>query len=422
MSARPLAPRWRLVALLACAAALNYADRAAFSAVLPPLRQELGVSDATLGLLGSLFLWSYALASPVAGMLADRFSRRRLVLVSLAAWSLVTAATGLAQGVIPFAALRVALGLAESLYLPAALALLADHHDSSTRGRALGIHSLGNIVGVVAGGAFAGAVAQHSSWRYGFVALGLAGIGLAVFARQRISDAADPAGHAAAPRPAVATALRYLVATPSFHVLLLKTMLAGFGIWIFLNWLPLYFHERFALGLGAAGFAGTFLMQGAVMIGLAVGGWVSDRLASRDPRNRMLITALSYLVSAPFLLLFLSGAGIVPVIGAISIFSLLRGIGEASEKPCLCDVVPACYRATAVGLMNTLATAAGGVGVLLAGVLKSGWGLEVVFAGCAATFTIAGVLMLAGYAWLLPRDLARARTFAAAAAGGARAP
>ena len=76
-----LASRWRLVLLLACAAALNYADRAAYSSVLLPLRQELGLSDATLGLLGSLFLWSYALASPLAGVLADRFSRRTLVLV-----------------------------------------------------------------------------------------------------------------------------------------------------------------------------------------------------------------------------------------------------------------------------------------------------------------------------------------------------
>jgi predicted MFS family arabinose efflux permease len=307
--------------------------------------------------------------------------------------------------------LRLALGLSESLYLPAAISLLADHHDASTRGRALGMHTLGIMCGVVFGGAFAGAAAQHLSWRFGFIALGLAGLGLAAYARRRITDAGGRDGQPAAPRQSAATALRYLAGTPSFYVLLFKTMLAGFGIWIFLNWLPLYFHEKFQMSLGTAGFVGTFITQGANIIGLAAGGWVSDRAARRDPRLRMLVTAVCHLVAAPLLLLFLSPAGYAPVIVAVSLFALLRGIGEASEKPCLCDLVPACYRATAVGLMNMLATAAGGVGVLLAGVLKGAWGLDVVFAGCAGTFVLAGGILLAGYAWPMPRDLARARAF-----------
>lgn len=404
--------------LLAGAACLNYADRAAFSSVLPPLREELGLSDATLGLLGSLFLWSYAVASPVAGALADRLPRRRLVLFSLAAWSAVTAATGLAQGMTSFATLRIALGLAESLYLPAAIALIADHHDASSRGRALSLHSIGLSAGVVLGGAFAGYTAQHFGWRAGFLALGTLGVGLALFARRRIPDAPTPTGGpaAAAARPTAKEALRYLARVPSFHVLLLKTMLAGFAVWIFLNWLPLYFNEAFQLGLGAAGFAGTFMLQISVMLGIATGGWVSDWAARHNPRWRMLVMAASYLAAAPFLLLFLVQPGFALVVVAVSSYSFLRGLGEASEKPCLCDVVPARYRSTALGLMNTLATAAGGLGVLLAGVLKRDWGLATVFAASAAVFVIASVCLVVGYRWLLPRDIARAQQFAAAAA------
>jgi predicted MFS family arabinose efflux permease len=412
-----LAPRWRLVLLLACAAALNYADRAAFSSVLPPLRQDLGLSDATLGLLGSLFLWSYALASPFAGAIADRFPRRTLVLVSLATWSAVTAATGLATGVISFAFLRIALGVAESLYLPAAIALLADHHDTTTRGRALSIHSLGLNCGVVLGGAFAGYSAQHFGWRTGFLVLGIVGVGLALFARRRIPIAPTPVGAtpSSSAHPPVRTALRYLSRVPSFYVLLLKTMLAGFSIWIFLNWLPLYFNEAFHMSLGAAGFAGTFMLQISTMIGIAGGGWISDWVAKRDPRSRMLVMALSYSCAAPFLLLFTTRPGFGIVVLAVSAFSFLRGLGEASEKPCLCDVVPACYRSTALGLMNTLATAAGGLGVLLAGLLKRDWGLETVFAASSGVFVIAGLCLFAGYRWFLPRDIARATATAAAA-------
>jgi predicted MFS family arabinose efflux permease len=397
------------VLLLAGAAALNYADRAAFSSVLPPLRQDLGLSDATLGLLGSLFLWSYALASPFAGALADRFSRRTLVLVSLAAWSAVTAATGLATGVISFALLRIALGVAESLYLPAAIALIADHHDTTSRGRALGIHSLGLNCGVVLGGAFAGYSAQHFGWRTGFVVLGLAGVALAFVARQRIPDTPAKTDVPAVVRASFRTALRYLIRVPSFHVLLLKTMLAGFSVWIFLNWLPLYFNEAFGMSLGAAGFAGTFMLQISTMLGIAGGGWISDWVARRSPQSRMLVMSLCYLGAAPFLLLFTTRPAFGLVVLAVSAFSFLRGLGEASEKPCLCDVVPARYRSTALGLMNTLATAAGGLGVLLAGLLKRDWGLESVFAASAGVFVVAGLCLFIGYRWLLPLDLARAR-------------
>lgn len=402
-----LQPRWRLVALLAVAAALNYADRAAFSSVLPPLRQELGLSDAALGLLGSLFLWSYALGSPLAGLLADRYSRRRLVLASLAAWSFVTAATGAVTGVATFAALRIALGLAESLYLPAAIALLADHHDASTRGRALGLHSIGLNCGVVLGGAFAGYSAQHFGWRTGFEVLGLAGVLLAVAVRKMIPET-PRAAPAQATRAGLGAALRYLGGVPSFHILLLKTMLAGFTIWIFLGWLPLYFNEAFQMNLGAAGFAGTFMLQISTMLGLAGGGWISDWAARRDLRLRMLVLALSYLCAAPFLLLFLNQPGFGAAIAAVSLFSFLRGLGEASEKPALCDVVPACYRSTALGLMNTCATAAGGVGVLLAGVLKRDWGLEAVFAGSAGVFVFASAWLYVGYRYFLANDIARA--------------
>ena len=67
-------PEWRAAAFLAVAAALNYADRAALSAVLPPLRADFSLTDLQLGLLGSAFLWSYSLCSPLAGAIADRWS------------------------------------------------------------------------------------------------------------------------------------------------------------------------------------------------------------------------------------------------------------------------------------------------------------------------------------------------------------
>ena len=404
--------RWRVVAFLACSAALNYADRSALSSVLPALRTEFALTDVQLGLLGSLFLWGYALGSPLAGVLADGWSRRALVVWSLALWSGVTALMGAANGFLALVLLRLGLGLAECLYLPAATALLADHHGPETRGRAMSIHSLGLNFGVVIGGACAGYLAEHFGWRAGFWVLGLVGIALALAAKYFVADgpAAIVSAAAAAPRASLAEAARYLLGVPTYHVLLAKAMLAGVGIWIFFNWLPLYFREAFDLSLGAAGFAGTFMLQISTMLGIAFGGWLSDRAAQRGTQRRMLVQGLSYLVAAPFLLLFLSRPGFAVVTLAVSLFSFFRGVGQANENPTLCEVIPVRYRSTAIGLMNTCATAAGGIGVLLAGVLKSTFGLNAIFAGISLLFVIAGAALVYAYRHWITRDIERANS------------
>lgn len=408
-------PRWRVAGFLAAAAALNYADRAALSSVLPALRTDFALTDAQLGLLGSLFLWAYALGSPVAGLVADRWSRRRLVMWSLAGWSLVTAFMGAANGFVALLLLRAALGFSECLYLPAATALLADHHGPETRGRAMSVHSVGLNFGVVLGGAFAGYLADHFGWRSGFWVLGLGGVVLAVAANYILTDGplARPVT-AAAPRATLREAAAYLLHVPSYHVLLAKAMLAGVGIWVFLNWLPLYFREAFNMTLGGAGFAGTFMLQISTVLGIALGGWISDRAASKGARHRMLVQGLSYLAAAPFLLLFLLRPSFILVAIAVSAFSLFRGLGQANENPILCEVMPERLRSTAIGIMNTAATAAGGLGVLLTGVLKRAFGLDAIFAGISLLFVIAGVALVVAYRLWAARDIERARAASAA--------
>lgn len=401
--------RWRVAGFLACAAALNYADRAAISSVLPALRTDFALTDVELGMLGSVFLWAYALGSPVAGVLSDRWPRRRMVVLSLALWSAVTALIGVAPGLMALLILRGALGLAECLYLPAATALLADHHAPATRGRAMSVHSVGLNFGVVLGGAFAGYLAEHFGWRSGFWVLGLAGIALAVASRFVLTDPPASTGRAAVPKASLGEAVRYLSRVPSFHVLLAKAMLAGVGIWVFLNWLPLYFRETFNMTLGGAGFAGTFMLQISTVLGIALGGWISDRAAAKSAKHRMLVQGLSYLAAAPFLLLFLLHPGFIVVTIAVSAFSLFRGLGQANENPTLVEVIPVQFRSTAIGIMNTCATAAGGLGVLLAGVLKRSLGLGAIFAGISGLFVIAGVALIIAYKLWVERDLVRAR-------------
>jgi len=157
-----LTPRWRVVWFLAVAAALNFGDRTAMSAVLSAVQTDLQISNVLLGLLGSVFLWSYAIGSPLAGGLADRYSRTKMVVGSLAAWSLVTGLIGLATNYPILLFLRFSLGLTECLFLPAAVALIATYHPPATRARAMSFITIGANCGMVLGGTAAGFFADRS--------------------------------------------------------------------------------------------------------------------------------------------------------------------------------------------------------------------------------------------------------------------
>jgi predicted MFS family arabinose efflux permease len=395
-----------MTAFLATAAALNFADRAAMSSVLSEVRVDLALSDVALGMLGSVFLWSYALGSPFAGLLADRYSRRRIVVLSLVAWSVVTALTGLAGSFPVLLGLRVGLGITECLFLPAAFALIAQHHGPVTRGRAMSLMTIGINCGMVLGGSLAGFLAQHFGWRSGFLVFGLAGIALALCSQPFLPPAVPVS--AATPRPSFLAALKYLARVPTYHAMVAESMLSGMGMWIFFSWLPLYFRETYGMSLAAAGFAGTFMLQISVMLGLTAGGWISDRAAARSPHRRVLVYGSCYLLAAPFLLLFLGTPAFGVVAAGITAFSFFRGVGQANDHPTLCEIVPPHLRSTAIGLMNACATASGGCGVFLAGYLKGGFGLGAVFAGISGAFLVAGLVMLFSYHRFARRDFERA--------------
>ena len=180
--------KWFLVAVLFVAACLNYADRSILVAIFPLLRKEMGMSDVALAATSSLFLWSYALCSPLAGFLGDRFSRSSVITWSLAAWSFIVVLNGLTNTQVQLLGMRIPLGIAESLYVPAAIALIGDHHSSSTRGKAFSLHLCGFYAGMVVGSSLAGFLGEQYGWRCPLFVLGAAGILFAAFTRVVLRD------------------------------------------------------------------------------------------------------------------------------------------------------------------------------------------------------------------------------------------
>ncbi len=403
---RSLTNKWILVAMLFLVSALNYADRTSITSVYALLKTDLGFTDVALGLMGSLFLWSYALASPLGGYVGDRVSRGWLIIASLAGWSLITLLTGFANAPWQLLALRVALGVVEAMYLPAAFALVAEHHGQSTRAAALGMIALGNSVGLVGGGTLAGYLGEHFGWRSPLIALGVAGLAVA-FACRFVLPLDNRRSAAEATPVSFGRAVARLASVPTIVIIAVASLLTSIGSWTFINWLPLYFHENFGLTLARAGFLGSSLVGISGAITLTFGGYVSDRVAEGGIHRRMWMQAILILCAAPVLLTFLVTKQQTAVMVALVLYAVLRTSADLNITPLLCDLTRPDHRSTVFGLTNMLNTMAGGMGVFVAGAVKSTVGLDGVFAAVAGTLAFDAALLFTGCVFYLKRDLAR---------------
>ena len=402
--------KWLVVALLFFVGLINYADRTSITAVYALLKTDLGFSDIGLGAIGSLFLWSYAVASPFAGHLADRAGRAPLLVWSLAAWSAITLLTGLVTTKWQLLSMRVVLGIVESIYIPAAMALVAEYHGQNTRAKAMTLLSVGQYLGLVVGGTVAGFLGERYGWRSPLWVLGVAGILLAF-----LCFAVLPNGNRShfeiernetVPEVSFGEAIVGLIRIPSFLILAAAGILTAIGVWIFINWLPLYFRENFGMSLTSAGFLGSSLVSITGVAGQLAGSAVSDALAKRGVYRRMLMQAVLILCAAPTLLAFIYTKNRILIIGALVLYSVFRNAGDLNIIPLVCDLAGKSRMSTAIGVTNMLNTLAGGCAILAAGFLKSGLGLALVFASTAGILLLDGLLLSACYLLFIRKDLA----------------
>ena len=144
---------------------------------------------------------------------------------------------------------------------------------------------------------------------------------------------------------------------------------------------------------------------------LIAGGYLSDWFAGLRPKRRMLMMSISYALAAPFLLAFVSHPQLLFLNACIFGFSFLQRMGSCNETPLLCDLLAPRFRSTAIGVMNACNCLAGGAGILLAGYLKSTYGLAGIFAGISVIMAVVAVITAIGYRIFLGRDLLRRKTW-----------
>lgn len=400
--------RWYLVGLLTTIAALNYADRSALAATLPPVRDELHMSPVMLGTAGSAFLWVYAICSPASGYFADRWPRSKMILWSVCAWSVVQILTGFVERSWQMIGVRALLGIAECAYVPAAIALTAEYHKHKTRAWAIGIQIAGYNLGVVLGAAVAGYIGDRWGWRAAFWTLGGCGLLLALVARSVLPHEARDLPEATRTPIRIVDAFRILLKIPTFNIVLVESTIISAGVWVFLFWLPLYFKDSFGLSLAAAGIAGTAGLQTSATVASLAGGFFSDRFAHRRRERRMLFQFLCFTSAIPMLMIFFGNPSFGAASVAILLFAFFRSLGSSNDNAVMCDVLPERVWSTAVGFTNAMNSGAGALGVILTGYLQKTLGLGGVFGGLWVTVAAAACVVLIGYRYFIRDDLIRA--------------
>jgi len=410
--------KWWVVVMLWFVCFFNYADRQAIFSVFELLKSEMRLSDVQLGIVGASFMWVYAAAGPIAGLIGDRINRKTLIIGGLVFWSLITLATALSTRYSHLVLFRALEGFGEAFYFPASMSMLSDYHEAGTRSRAMSIHQSSVYAGTIAGGSVAGVLGQHYGWRSSFYLFGSMGILLGVLLllllrepphapstesapQELIRSSAGSVGNSFTSRltrllrEAFKTA-RQLFANPMVRILTAVFIGANFVAMIFLTWMPSFLYRKFNLTLGMAGISATAYLQIASVLGVLTGGILADRLAKTNRGGRMITQAIGLTLGVPFI--FLAGwtLSVPVVILALTGFGYFKGLYDANIWASLHDVVPPERRASAVGFMNSAGWIGGGIAPVAIAAASERFGMSACISANSVIYLLVAVLLFYG--------------------------
>ncbi len=392
---------WILVGLLWVVALLNYMDRQMLSTMNPSMMIDIYElkSAANFGRLMAVFLWIYGYMSPLAGMIADRISKKWLITISLFVWSAVTCTMGYAKTFDQLYWLRAIMGVSEALYIPAGLALITEFHDAKTRSLAVGIHMTGLYMGQALGG-FGATIAHHYSWQATFQSFGIIGILYSVvlffFLKDKKTNAIYVADNLNNPekQSGLLKGFGLLFTNISFWIILFYFAMPSLPGWAVKNWLPTLFAENLDIDMANAGPLSTITIAASSFLGVIFGGLISDRWVQINIKGRIYTSAIGLGFTIPAVLLIGFGHSLFAVVGAAFCFGFGYGMFDANNMPILCQFVSVKYRATAYGLMNMTGVFAGAFITDLLGQSTDDGNLGKDFAMLASVVAVALIIQL----------------------------
>lgn len=380
---------WIVVGLLWIVALLNYMDRQMLSTMRDAMQIDISELESAVnfGRLMAIFLWIYGLVSPFAGAIADRVSRKWLIIASLGVWSAVTTLMSFCTNYNEIFWLRALMGVSEALYIPAALSLIADYHTGKSRSFAIGIHMTGLYLGQAVGG-FGATLAAAFSWQQTFHWFGVIGIAYAVLLMVLLYEKRDVAQENILATPEqkipVLKGFGMIFSNMAFWVILFFFASTSLPGWATKNWLPTLFADSLNTPMSQAGPISTITIALSSFLGILAGGPLSDKWVKRNVKGRVYTSAIGLAMMIPALILLGLGKGMFAAVAAGLFFGIGYGMFDTNNMPILCQFVPSKLRATAYGIMNMTGVMMGAVCTQILGKWAEGGNLGLAFAvlGC----------------------------------------
>jgi predicted MFS family arabinose efflux permease len=342
---------WFILAILFAINTLNFFDRLIIAAVGEPIRKEFELSDASLGALGTAFILLYAIVGIPFGRLADKAPRKFILSAGVFVWSLLTAASGLAQNFWQMFGLRLGVGVGEASCAPAATSLIGDIYPSEKRGRAISIFMLGLPVGIALSFAISGTITKAYGWRTAFLVAASPGILLAItalFIREPTRGASDTSGLAVMDR----SPYLQILSSPTMRWLIVSGIIHNFCLYALTSFLTPFLMRYHGLDIQNAGY-GAMVINGILTIpGLLLGGVIGDVAKKRRANGALIVVTLAVLFSVPFFYLSLGVAAgnVYAFLGFMGAGFALMYFYYAIVYSTIQDITPPDLRGTAMSV------------------------------------------------------------------------
>jgi MFS family permease len=372
--------RGYVLALLTLGYVFNFVDRQVMTILLEPIKAEFGASDAQMGLLSGLaFALFYAtLGIPVA-RLADRWSRRNVLAISMATWSVVTALCSTASSFMQLALLRVGVGIGEAGGTPPSQSLITDYFPPERRALAQGVFAIAPNIGILVG-LFGGAlIAEALGWRSVFLVFGVPGVLLSLLLYLTVKEparvASDPSDRS------LWSAMGGIARLPGFLWIAAGVGFAGISGYGLGVWSPSFLVRVHGMSLVDAGLWLGLIGVFGGGLGTILSGALVDRLAQRDPHWQLWVPAIGCLIALPTQLAFLLwpetavfelGGSVLPLaLLFMGLSAVFASSWIAPSYAAVQNLVPPYWRTQASALLLLAINLVGmGCGPLVVGVLS----------------------------------------------------
>lgn len=391
--------KWIILLMISAAYMLAQGTRAIYAAVLPQIKIDFasqGVSDATLGLVGSTFTLVFGLCIPFAGMFADMFKRKWILVAGSALFSLGIFFSSFATGIgLLFISYGIINGIGQALMPPCNTSLISQYH-TDTRGTAFAIYQAAIYAGVILCSIGSGWLADlgDNGWRKAFWIFGIIGLIWTVVLCFTLKDTPGPQSSDTTEKPSMRGALKAFVSKPTALILMGALGFYFFTTYGFKNWAPMFIMRAFPeMSTAKAVFHAVFWFYIGAFVGVTFAGKASDKMKAKRPAIRLEVELVGILLCIPFILLMAWANSLPMMIIAISLFGFASGVYDSNLYAALLEVISPQYRAAATGFFGCGGCIVGSLGPAVMGLLSDAFSIRVAFTSLAV-FAFGGAILV----------------------------